>query len=164
MDECRVLAEEVALHMPDYEAAEARNDATSYALVSTLLVLNHSHARNKRCLLAYNHHRLNALETLFWETGNTVLDRAYAERLADREIDYYRDYQQLVADYMDELDMDLLVDMQPPKDLVVEVRALQDHGEVSTEFGSLHVVKDSTHFMRRADAEPLIRQNVLEQL
>lgn len=54
--------------------------------------------------------------------------------------------------------------MQPPKDLYIEVRVLRDCGEVMTENGLVHLEANSTHFLRRADVEQLIRQGLLEQI
>jgi len=151
----------VSVSPPGMDAETLRRDL---GLLSTVVTLHQAVARNKRCLLAYHQHRLDALQALYWDTGKPVLDRAFAEKLSEAEMDFYREYQAIMCDLAQELDMDLLLHVDPPKDLVVEVRALRDFGEVVTEFGSVRVEKDSTHFMRRVDAEPLIRQNVLEQI
>ena len=60
--------------------------------------------------------------------------------------------------------VDLFADMQPPKDLMIEVRALEDCGEIMTETGAINLTKNSTHFVRRADVQHLIRQNMLRQI
>ena len=54
--------------------------------------------------------------------------------------------------------------MQPPKDLYVEVRVLKGCGEIMTENGVVNLEVNSTHFLRRADVEHLIRQGLLQQL
>ena len=133
-------------------------------LQTTGLALQLSIGRNKRCLLAYHQARLEVVEELHWQTGNPVVEREFVQRLNEHEIDHYREYVELLSDTSKAFDLDLLQDVEPPKDLVVEVRALQDFGDVMTEFGSVKLSKNSTHFMRRADAEGLIRQGVLEQL
>jgi len=162
LDECDELHDEIrAVSPPDQNADALKSD---FGLLSTVLTLHHAVARNKRCLLAYHQHRLEALQALYWDTGKPVLDRAHAEKLSEAEMDFYGEYQTLMSQFAHDADMDLLLHMDPPKDLVVEVRALCDYGEVVTEFGSVLLTKDATHFMRRVDAEPLIRQNVLEQI
>jgi GINS complex subunit 1 len=63
------------------------------------------------------------------------------------------------------MDMDLTAHLQPPHDLFVEVRALQDAGEIVLQSGTrLFITKNTTHFLRRTDVEHLIRQNILEQV
>jgi hypothetical protein len=39
--------------------------------------------------------------------------------------------------------------MQPPRDLLVEIRALQDCGEIMTENGPVNLDSGSTHFLKR---------------
>ena len=159
--ECDALMEEIRKVSSEFDQGEL---VENYDQLATVLCLHHSLARNKRCLLAYHHHRLEALEELFWDTGKPVLDKPKAEKLSELEMDYYREFQSLMGDLAQELDVDLTLNMDPPKELVVEVRSLSDYGEVMTEYGSVRLTKDSTLFMRRVDAEPLIRQGVLEQL
>ena len=40
----------------------------------------------------------------------------------------------------------------------LQVRCIQDVGEIMTENGVIKLDKDSQHFLRRSDVEPLIRQ------
>ena len=54
--------------------------------------------------------------------------------------------------------------MEPPKDLYVQVRVLQDIKELCTENGTVNLEMNSTHFLRRSDVEHLIRQGSLQQL
>lgn len=58
----------------------------------------------------------------------------------------------------------LLQDLAPPKNLYIEVRVLHDCGELMTESGVVNLEANSTHFLRRFDAEPLIRQGLLQHL
>ena len=72
--------------------------------------------------------------------------------------------------------------LQPPRDLLIEVRALQNCGEIMTENGPVNLDAGSTHFLRRlvlsilnsveftfgcyvrSDVEPLIRQGQVEHI
>ena len=54
--------------------------------------------------------------------------------------------------------------MVPPKDLYIEVRVLEDCGEVLTETGTILLEKNTTHYVLRSDIEHLIRQGLLEQI
>ena len=52
-------------------------------------------------------------------------------------------------------------DESPPKDPDMYVRVLRDYGEVAFSMGSVVLKKGSTHFLPRAEADPLIREGVL---
>lgn len=70
-----------------------------------------------------------------------------------------------VSDYMRGLQLDLTIDLQqPPKDLYIEVRVLQNYGEIMTESGVVVLQKNTTHFLPRTDVEPLIRQGILQHI
>lgn len=55
-------------------------------------------------------------------------------------------------------------DLIPPKDPEIQVRALQDYGEMVASNGTIHFQKNAVFFMAQEDAEPLIRQHVLERM
>ena len=57
-----------------------------------------------------------------------------------------------------------LQDLQPPKDLYIEVRVVVDCGEIMTDTGSVNLEAGTVHFLRRSDVEHLIRQGMLEQM
>jgi GINS complex subunit 1 len=59
---------------------------------------------------------------------------------------------------------EILQDLHPPKELFIQVRVLQGVGEIMTENGTIMLEKDSQHFLRRSDVEPLIRQGILEHI
>ncbi|EEY57519.1 DNA replication complex GINS protein PSF1 [Phytophthora infestans T30-4] len=128
------------------------------------LVVNHQCLlRNKRCLIAYLHHRIEKIKALRWETG-TIMPAQLAQNLCQREVQFFNQYDQLLTDYMADFELDLSADMKPPKDLYVEVRVLRDCGEVMTESGLVNLEAHSQHFLRRVDVEQLIRQGLLEQI
>jgi GINS complex subunit 1 len=55
------------------------------------------------------------------------------------EIEYFQNYDELVGDYMKTFNMDLTADLTPPKDLFIEVRVLQDCGEILLDTGSVNL-------------------------
>ena len=123
--------------------------------------------RNKRCLLAYHAHRLDKLKSLRWDTSAS-LPGHIRTLLSEAEVDFYTEYDQLVARYNSSLGaIDLNSYIQPPEEDLIEVRVVQpglgtivttDHcGEVNLELGT-------THFLPRMDVEHLIRQGSLQQL
>lgn len=54
------------------------------------------------------------------------------EKLAPAEIAYYQRYIESIDEYNKQIgvNMDLTIDMTPPKDLFIEVRVKQDQGTV----------------------------------
>ena len=60
---------------------------------------------------------------------------------------------------------DLTIDQDPPKSLLIEVRCVQDHGELETDDGTVIMLKKNTqHFLPRSQVEPLIRQGILQHV
>jgi len=62
------------------------------------------------------------------------------------------------------LDLDLNSSLLPPKELFVEVRVLEDCGRIQTEYGTVNLVKNSQHYLRRTDVERLVQQGYLKHL
>ncbi|KAG3117187.1 hypothetical protein PI124_g1742 [Phytophthora idaei] len=159
VEESEVLSEEIARKMATFQDNLAEN-----TFVASGLVVNHQCLlRNKRCLIAYVHHRMEKIKALRWETG-TIIPAQLAQNLCQREVQFFNQYDQLLTDYMADFELDLSADMKPPKDLYVEVRVLRDCGEVMTESGLVNLEAHSQHFLRRVDVEQLIRQGLLEQI
>ncbi len=78
---------------------------------------------------------------------------------------FFGAYDRCLGNYMRSFpELDLTTDLHPPKDLFIEVRVLQDCGEIMTDNGAVTLEKNSTHFLRRTDVEPFIRQGMLAQL
>nr|CCA25651.1 DNA replication complex GINS protein PSF1 putative [Albugo laibachii Nc14] len=128
-----------------------------------LVVTHQCLLRNKRCLLAYLMARVNKIKALRWELGAVVPD-GLRKSLSQAEIQFFHAYDQQLSDYMADLDLDVTTDLAPPKNLYIEVRVLHDCGELMTESGVINLQANSTHFLRRFDAEPLIRQGLLQHL
>jgi GINS complex subunit 1 len=53
--------------------------------------------------------------------------------------------------------------MVPPKDPYIQVRVLEDIGEVSLGDHSVSLTKNSLHFLRHTDAEQFISQGLMEE-
>ncbi len=121
--------------------------------------------RNKRCVLAYVVERLNRLRRLRWETGPIIPD-ALRMNLSTREMEFFGAYSRLLADFQQSFGtgLDLTADMDPPKGERVQVRVKVDCGEFFTDTGSVRLEKGTTHFLRLADVDQLIRQGLLEHI
>lgn len=118
------------------------------AVACTLLVNHLSMRRNKRCLLAYHRTRTDKLEELVWKgadvvdlSGQQVRDGASStttpsSSLSPQEEEYVRQYSDLLAAYKGQwTDIDLTGNLEPPRDLFIDVRVLKDAGEIQTEYG-----------------------------
>jgi hypothetical protein len=58
----------------------------------------------------------------------------------------------------------IVQDQTPPKDPSIEVRVLKDYGEVFLSLGRANLKKGTVHLLPRTEAEPLIREGVLESV
>lgn len=123
--------------------------------------------RNQRCLLAYSYNRIMTLRELRWEVGS-VLPEEFRLSLCEHEIRWFSRYNRSLASYMHSIGregLDLTQYTTPPKSLYVEVRCLQDYGEMETEDGAVVQLTTGTrHHLLRSQCEQLIRQGVLEHV
>ena len=105
--------------------------------------------RNKRCLLAYLHNRVERMRAMRWQFGS-VLPEEVKLGLCEPEMEFFSKYNKTLASYMRSVGTDLTTDMAPPKSLYVEVRVRQDHGEIETPEGELVLLKaGSQHHLPR---------------
>ncbi|CAG0886911.1 unnamed protein product [Darwinula stevensoni] len=134
--------------------------------------------RSKRCLLAYLFTRLKCLRDMRWDFGS-ILPSEIRFYLCEPEVicmlisvklevQWFQAYSKSLGMYMHSIGrqgLDLTQNLQPPKSLYIEVRCLEDYGEIETDDGDFLVLrKNSTHFLPRGQAEPLIRQGILEHI
>ncbi|EJD45634.1 GINS complex, Psf1 component [Auricularia subglabra TFB-10046 SS5] len=129
--------------------------------------------RNKRLMLAYVQSRLDKLRDLYWAAGGALphllSNQALRERLSPHEVDFLRQYHDMVVVARAEYEFGDILDMtagieQPPKELHVLVRVLKDIGDVHTEMGTVDFRKGQRFHLRRTDIEHLIVQGYLEEI
>ena len=94
--------------------------------------------RNKRCLLAYLNHRTDLVTAMRWQFG-AVLPEDVRLNMCEPELEFFSKYNKSLAVYMRSVGTDLTTDFAPPKSLYVEVRVLQDHGEIETAEGEVRL-------------------------
>lgn len=109
-----------------------------------------------------SNHRAGKIERVRHEHGG-VAPPEVLDCMSAQEHDYFKGYSKLLEEYMMAMDIDLTADLQPPKNLFLEVRVLRDCGEISTFSGTVVLKKGEYLLMRRTDAEPLIRQGMCEE-
>ncbi|XP_057967139.1 uncharacterized protein LOC131157186 isoform X2 [Malania oleifera] len=128
------------------------------------MVIHHlSVMRNKRCLMAYMYNRAEIIRSLRWKIG-PVIPHEIQEKLSYSEEGYFKNHSAALESYMSELELDLTVDMVPPKDPYIQVRVLDDIGEVLLSDQSANLTRHSMHFLKRTDAEQFISQGLMEEL
>lgn len=141
------------------DVESARNPDHYGMLIHHLALL-----RNKRCLMAYVHKRAEILQSLSWKVGR-VIPQEIEEKLSDYEKRYFKNHSSALQSYMRDMDnLDLTVDMVPPKDPYIKVRVLDDIGVAAIGDRDTNLASHSIHFLKRTDAEPYISQGLMEEL
>ena len=113
-----------------------------------------------RCLLTYINNRLVYVKELFWKAGGD--GSGQSNMLSEGEKKFYNEYAGLLRNYQNSfpIEIDLMTDLEPPRELFIEIRVLEDCGEIVTSNGEiLKLDKNSTLLVRRCDVEYLLRQN-----
>ncbi|KAJ2160276.1 DNA replication protein psf1 [Coemansia sp. RSA 552] len=132
-------------------------------------------SRNKRCLLAYHHRRLEYLRSLLWmlHLSTSLVPPDLSQRFAPEEQNFAREYARLNSAYRDAVEEQLCptdsLDWTangevPPRDLFIEVRVVKDCGEIVTESGIVNLQADTQHYLRRSDIEHLLTIGYLEHI
>ncbi|ERN12007.1 hypothetical protein AMTR_s00165p00046130, partial [Amborella trichopoda] len=126
-------------------------------------VIHHlSLIRNKRCLMSYMYNRAEMIRSLRWKAGR-VLPVEIQGKMTHSEEEYFKKHSAALESYMSAMDIDLTVDMVPPKDPYIQVRVIDDIGEVLLGDQVISLVRNSVHSLKRSDAEPLISQGLMEE-
>lgn len=167
----RAALEEINLH---FEALNDQFEATRLSSVDgkppmesrpSLLLHNAAVKRNKRCLLAYHHDRLNKLKMVRWDTSAT-LPPDVRSLLSETEIDFFKEYDNILDTYNSKLKgLSLNANLQPPEEDLIEIRVVKSGlGTIVTDMGNVSLELGTTHFLSRDDVEHLIRQGAVVQL
>ena len=91
------------------------------------------------------------------------------QNLSPSELKYFETYCAELDSYTNEYanftNLDLTVDLTPPKDLFIEVRIKKDLGQmVLPESGQVLLQKNTTHLLRRSEVDQLIKQGVADEV
>ncbi|XP_050538945.1 DNA replication complex GINS protein PSF1-like isoform X1 [Daktulosphaira vitifoliae] len=145
-----------------------RNHPRDQVPMDPVLLRRAAIERNKRCLMTYIWTRLQRLKEMRWEIG-AILPIDIRQNLSQSEIEWFNSYCKSLVLYMKSIGPDtglnLFQDMKPPKSLYTEVRSLVDAGKLELESGEILILrKNSQYMLSRSQAEPLIRQGILEQV
>eukprot|EP00736_Rhodelphis_marinus_P005343 Rmarinus@m.26569 len=129
-------------------------------VTANVLFHHYSLLRNKRAVMAYLHYRIQRIQAIRWELGNTMPE-SQKERLGPTEIEFFKSYNSSLGAYMEEVNLDLTADLDPPKDLYIQVRVLESCGTIQTTSGPVTLQAGTTHFLPRSDVEHLIRSGMV---
>ncbi|CAI9103376.1 OLC1v1001842C3 [Oldenlandia corymbosa var. corymbosa] len=144
------------LEESDKQALKAHN---SGALIHHLSLL-----RNKRCLMTYLYNRAEIIRKLGWTVDKVALPEEIETKLSSSEKEYFKNHGATLQSYISELDLELAVDMVPPKDPLIKVRVLEEIGNVALSDQSAHLACQAIVFLKRTDAEQYIAQGSMEEL
>ncbi|KAG8461204.1 hypothetical protein KFE25_002393 [Diacronema lutheri] len=156
IDELRTHAHSVA-HLDSFS-----DDDPAWTSTLTAEIQIYTHAR--ACLIAYATCRLSKIMELRWAVGGE-LPAANRALLSPAELKFADAYDGVLAEYMGAVGggLDLTNVASPPKELYVGVRVERSAGAVVLASGQvLQLNAHERHLLRRADAEPLILQGLVE--
>ena len=108
---------------------------------------------------------MKQIENLTWNmTGE--LPEHIENKLDEKDKIYYQKYNQLINRYsnmISESDFNLTKDYTPAKDIIVEVRALEDIRNVKVDGGKkkLNLIKNHTYTLKKFDIEHYLRRGML---
>lgn len=118
--------------------------------------------QNKRCLMIYLQNRMEKMEKITWNLGN-IFPEQIQKNFDEKDKKYYEQYNHLIKQYSNLLsfsDYDLTKDYAPPKDLYVEVRALENIDNIQTHEGKINVEKNHSYSFRCNDIDHLLRRGL----
>ena len=166
-DTVRQVLEEMSSLFEQNQMEVRETAGSGHDLVAGIHLRHACLERNQRCLLAYVYNRMLQIKDYRWEVG-AILPQAFRNNLCEAEVQWFNRYNRGLAGYMRHLGesgLDLTQYTQPPKNLYIEVRSLQDYGDFETEEGVvIQLKKNSQHYLLRSQCEHLIKQGILEHI
>ena len=159
--ETNALVDEVDGVMEATGGAEAIKRDRS--MLAGMVALNEFAVRNRRVLLAYHERRARKIEQIRWDYGAT-LPSGTKSRLGAGELDYFRQYNRILASYVRESGIDVTIDTCPPVgNPRIRVRALCDLTDVVIGGIPKSYVRGQSAVVFRRDVEHLVRQGKMAQ-
>lgn len=148
--------------MTDLTSSNEENNPEDPYIASNLIVNHFSFLQNKKILLCYIQERLSRLRQLRWQQAK--LSEAYSDNCSEHELKYFENYSSVLQDYMKSTKVDITSDLTPPKDTFIEIMMKKDLGKVTLETGVLFLEKNSVVYLKRTDAESLVRNGSAEYI
>lgn len=119
--------------------------------------------RMNRILAIYHMHRLKLITRTTFEAPS--LSPKIFANMSIREQEFHRQLQDALLEHQRSINsITLLGPVEPPKDLLIQIRVKEDCGLIQTEQGAILLNSGSTHFVRRTDVFHLIGQGLVEHI
>ena len=112
--------------------------------------------------ISNRNNRMNKIENLIWKSTGFIPEQV-GNNMHEKDKQYYESYNNLINHYSKMIsfsDMDLTKDYNPPKELYVEVRALDNINNIKTYEGVVNVEKNHTYSFRKSDIEHFLRRGM----
>ena len=108
---------------------------------------------------------MKQIENLTWNMTGELTEHI-ENKLDEKDKIYYQKYNQLINRYskmISESDINLTKDYAPAKDIIIEVRALEDIRNVIVDGGKkkLNLIKNHTYTLKKYDIEHYLRRGML---
>lgn len=127
-------------------------------LKSKLALLFDQVYRIKRFMLVYFNFRCERIEDQFWTYGGKLNNKEVGH-LSEPEKKYFSDYKSLVMEYVEEVGVEMTIDLEPPLEVEVEVRMLEDCDDIIDDDGNtVKLEKNSCFIIKKRLIEPYVRQ------
>ena len=105
---------------------------------------------------------MDKLQKLTWDGGN-ILPSQIENVLDEKDKIYYEEYNKIINKYsktQSYIEIDVTKDYTPPKDLYVEVRAL-DNGKIKEKNGNvMNININQTYLLKKSDIDLWIRRGL----
>ena len=143
---------------------EDNDEENTIQNIPQLFYLNSSILRNGRFLHAYIAYRCKRIAEVRKTTG-PVLPTSIDQGVLDQnELHFFNKYGECLTNYHSRIDFDLTDNLEPPSAINIEIRVLEDCGELLTEDGRLSLKKGTTLYVKKSNVEHIIRQGKCKQL
>ena len=152
-------------HAPQDDSSPPEISLSDNAFIAAITM---AISRNKRCLIAYHHHRMQHLIRMVWErraegAGLLPPPAHIKPNLSAAEHVFYKQYTALVHRYKSQFAdvLDVTSSLVPPRSALIHIRAARDLRFI-TESGEEKVLyKGQMEFVYRSDVEKFIEQGYL---
>jgi hypothetical protein len=129
--------------------------------------VDHMAVRSRRAVCAYMVARLRIISNT--ASALPTLPPNVRQCLSTAEASFVEEYAAAVDEFSSTSwagagVLDLGVTARPPQALFIQVRVNADCGVIETEFGRLHLARNTLHFVRRADVQALLDQGLVSAL
>ena len=115
-------------------------------------------------LLPYISYRCKRILEVRKEAGPVLPSSIEQGVLGQNELYFFNKYGDCLTDYSSNVGLDLTANLEPPSSINIEIRVLEDCGELLTEDGRLTLKQGTTLFVKKSNVEHLIRQGKCKQL